>query len=366
MPELHRGFSNSFPLASTAKSRFEKFEMRVNYKNAFTLVELLVAIAIIGVLAGLILPAIQQAREASRRMHCSSNLRQLGLATLLFHDTYGVFPPGRIAPKPGDEEDVSCGGEEPTWPVHVLPFIEQFSLRSEWEPFEPWYHQSTKARVTPIPLFTCPSRRSPSQTLGKRQISTESSSGGRLPCGCPFPGGTRTNGSADTDGTVSDYAGSHGDLSPGANGLETDFYFGGNGTGVLITSRAVCRDGKPFDWADKLRLINAVDGTSNTILIGEKHVPAAQLLKFPEDSPMYDGDHLPASMRLAGPGLPIAQGPFDNTSSFFSFGSWHVGSSQFVLLDGSVKSFSTSMDTVSLGQLTNRSNSQVEEVFLND
>lgn len=351
-------------LNTNTLASYQDVVMRTNSssRNAFTLVELLVAVSIIGVLAGLILPAIQQAREASRRMHCANNLRQLGLATLLFHDTYGVFPPGRIAPKPGDDADVSCGGEEPTWPVHILPFIEQFSLRSEWEPFDPWYHQSDKARTTPISLFGCPSRRSSSQTLGLRPMST-AGGGGRLPCGCPLPGGTIT---VNVTGLVSDYAGNHGDLSPGSNGLETDFYFGGNGTGVLITSRAACRDGKPFDWSDKLRMINAVDGTSNTILIGEKHVPAAQLLKFPEDSPMYDGDHLPASMRLAGPGLPIAQGPFDNASTFYAFGSWHVGSSQFVLLDGSVKSFSTSMDTVSLGQLTNRANSQVESVFFDD
>jgi len=329
-------------------------------KYAFTLVELMVVIAIIGILAGLILPAIQQAREAARRMQCSSNLRQLGLSALLFHNTYGVFPPGRTAARPGETSETTCGGEEATWAVHVLPFLEQFKLRDDFQVYEKWYLQPYIARTTPIQIFNCPSRRGSSRTLGIRPIATQGG-GGTLPCGCPIPGGSST---VDMPGFVGDYAGNHGDLSPGASGLSSDFYFGGNGTGILITSRPACRDGKPYDWIDQLRLTNAIDGTSNTILIGERHVPAAQFLKFPYDSPIYDGGHLPSSMRLAGPGLPIAQGPMDVDSSFYAFGSWHVGASQFVLLDGSVKAFSSSMDTVSLGQLSNRANASVESVYI--
>jgi len=343
---------------NSCRLRSKRLQSNGLRSKAFTLVELLVVIAIIGILAGLILPAIQQAREAARRMQCSSNLRQQGLATLLFHDTYGIFPPGRIAPRPGEPAEVSCGGEEPTWPVHILPFIEQFSLRADWDAYEKWYRQPAKVRTAAIPIFNCPSRRGAKQSLGTRPVATQGG-GGTLPCGCPIPGATSN---VDVTGFVSDYAGSHGDLSPGANGLSTDFYFGGNGTGILITSQPACRDGKPYDWIDQLRLSNAVDGTSNTILIGERHVAVSQFLKFPYDSPIYDGGHLPASMRLAGPGLPIAHGPTDVNASFYAFGSWHVGTSQFALLDGSIKSFSTSMDTVSLGQLTNRANSQVEVV----
>ncbi len=71
---------------------------------------------------------------------------------------------------------------------------------------------------------------------------------------------------------VIDYAGNHGDLSPGAVGMSTDFYFGGNGTGVLISSRALCENDRPKDWIDRLQINSVLDGSSNTILVGERHI----------------------------------------------------------------------------------------------
>ncbi len=86
--------------------------------QGFTLVELLVVIAIIGILVGLLLPAVQAAREAARRMQCQNNLKQLGLALHMHHDTYKYFPYLR-----------SGGGQNRhTWAIQLLPFMEQANL----------------------------------------------------------------------------------------------------------------------------------------------------------------------------------------------------------------------------------------------
>src|SRR5579884_664526 len=91
-------------------------------RSAFTLSELLVGIGIIAVIIGLTLPAVHRVRDASLRMHCSNNLRQIGQALHQYHDTHHVFPPG-------------CSyrnGVDPyphmTWMTRLLPFLEQETL----------------------------------------------------------------------------------------------------------------------------------------------------------------------------------------------------------------------------------------------
>jgi prepilin-type N-terminal cleavage/methylation domain-containing protein len=96
---------------------------RTNQRRGFTLVELLVAIAIIGVLIAILLPAVQAAREAARRARCISNMRQLGLAAHQHHDTYGHLPPGIGYYFPG--ESIRVFG---TYQFHLLPFLEQGPL----------------------------------------------------------------------------------------------------------------------------------------------------------------------------------------------------------------------------------------------
>ena len=120
-------------------------------KKGFTLVELLVVIAIIGVLVGLLLPAVQSAREAARRTSCVNNMKQLGLAVHNYHDTNNRFPAGRGS---------CCWG---TWQVLVMPFMEE---KNAADLYQNWgdssglrYSQGTNLDVTTqrYPTLTCPS-----------------------------------------------------------------------------------------------------------------------------------------------------------------------------------------------------------------
>ena len=99
--------------------------------KAFTLVELLVVIAIIGILIALLLPAVQAAREAARRMQCTNNLKNLGLALHNYHGTLGSFPP---AFETRDETGAVKGGW--AWGVYAMPYIEQSSIQDSLSPHE--------------------------------------------------------------------------------------------------------------------------------------------------------------------------------------------------------------------------------------
>src|SRR5262245_40805039 len=121
-------------------------------RRAFTLVELLVVIAIIGVLVALLLPAVQAAREAARRMKCSSGLRQLGLSLHNYHDTFNILPMGSA--------NITGGaGSNASTHAFILPYIEQGNAHALFD-FNQDINTSTSnlaARQLRLPIFLCPS-----------------------------------------------------------------------------------------------------------------------------------------------------------------------------------------------------------------
>ncbi|HEY4262773.1 MAG TPA: DUF1559 domain-containing protein [Schlesneria sp.] len=142
-------------------------------RKAFTLIELLVVIAIIAVLIALLLPAVQQAREAARRTQCKNNLKQLGIATHTYHDTFNLLPLGKLTNGNPQTSNRGCGSggtwyHETNWYVALMPYVDQgpmFNAINSSEPVgcdhganaaAPW-DGNWRAKTTKIALHGCPS-----------------------------------------------------------------------------------------------------------------------------------------------------------------------------------------------------------------
>ncbi len=120
----------------------------------FTLVELLVVIAVIGILVGLLLPAVQSVREAARRTSCLNNARQLGLALHNFESSFRVFPAsGWTMVGPGNPQGKYVG-----WRPLILPHVEQSALGDLYNRALNWWEGTNRlSAAIPVPLFECPS-----------------------------------------------------------------------------------------------------------------------------------------------------------------------------------------------------------------
>ncbi len=134
-------------------------------RRAMTLVELLVVVAIIGVLSSLLLPAVQQAREAARKLGCQSNLRQVGLALHNYHQALKSFPPGCMDHRPWRGSPLR---KHFAWSALLLPYLEQGNLSQTIDfnyPFD--NSRNAEASKAEIKLYQCPTAITNSGRIGR-------------------------------------------------------------------------------------------------------------------------------------------------------------------------------------------------------
>jgi prepilin-type N-terminal cleavage/methylation domain-containing protein/prepilin-type processing-associated H-X9-DG protein len=290
-------------------------------RRGFSLIELLVVMAILGVLTALLLPAVQQARAAAARMQCTNNLKQLGLALHLYHDTHRSFPPAFMNYGPY----ISTFRFTHGWAPFILPEIEQRALYDLYHWEVPLYHPLNQPVVARhLAIFQCPS------APGNR-IST-------MPPFALFSG----------QGACGDYA----------NTLGIDPALGaGDVRGVLAEQMPA-------------RMADVTDGTSNTILLTEcagrpqlwqaGRGGTEQVVEGGPWAGFKNGVQLQGATHdgKSRPG-PCALN-CTNLSEVYSF---HSGGANAVFADGHVRFLSASIDIHTFAALVTRAGGEVPGDF---
>jgi prepilin-type N-terminal cleavage/methylation domain-containing protein/prepilin-type processing-associated H-X9-DG protein len=278
-------------------------------RHGFTLVELLVVIAIIATLIGLLLPAVQGAREAARRIQCANGMKQLGLAVVQLHDQKRVFPMGRDSRDPYGT----------SWSFRLLPLLEQqavFGSLASGTNVPMWDTRNATAMRTPVATFFCPSRRGPA---ADRNFDNNDRP--------PVVLGVAAGGdSAANAGTYFNYA------TEAATPLDP-------------------RQAGPIHTFSRVRAAQVTDGLSKTFAVGERHVPRLDagvqdtMIHWAQgDTAFFAADNPYVCFR--DPARGLASGADDMNRR--KFGSGHPGLVQFVFLDGHVEGIETDVDAAVL------------------
>ncbi len=292
-------------------------------RNAFTLVELLVVIAIIGILIAMLLPAVQAAREAARRMSCTNNLKQIGLALHNYHDTHRTLPTGWIGFNASGAADF-VGEPGWAWSTRILPFLEQQPLYETIDT-NTWVADpvNDRARVSTVPTFICPS------DVGKDVFTLMEAIDEEHESTTPV-----------TTLAKSNYPGVFGTLDmhavceqgePGYNGCQ--------GNGMFYLNRNVAfRD--------------ITDGLSNTFMVGERW---SKWIQSTWTGVVHGGWHAPARVvAVASDGFP-PNSEANVEQQTHNFSSFHPAGTNFLLCDGHVKMISETIDVETYGALCTRS-----------
>lgn len=302
-------------------------------------------IAIIAILVALLLPAVQQAREAARRSSCKNNLKQLGLAMHNYHDVHQQFPCTIHTNGTWGANNNNHGG---SWLVQMLPFVEQAPLYDGLDFDLDPSHVGTTPAGDPayevvIDAFICPSDDHP---------------------------GVWTNGmsvDATTNGqnrAVSNYSASMGSQANSPGGTHNNHFGNGSNTRAgLLDPNTISGVIGHVSWAARFRDIK--DGTSNTIALGEVR---------PACSNHVRNGWMHVNSMYTGTGVAINYDTCeDSASPLASFtGAWgwsqgfkssHTGGAQFVLCDGSVRFIGENIDMVTYQRLGDRKDGEVVGEF---
>lgn len=292
-------------------------------RRAFTLVELLVVIAIIGVLVALLLPAVQAAREASRKSQCKNNLKQIGLAVQMHHDTRKQFPTGRTS-------QVQQGA---SWAFLLLPYMEQKAIYDAYDASVPVFDDlNALAMRSPVATYFCPSRRSPS---ADRDFDNNNA--------------TPLVTAAAAGGDYAANAGVH--YRYGSTDEPLKFEDPGLVAGPIFSFSRI-----------KGRMVE--DGLSNTLAVGERHIPvdlevaAEKEDQKSGDTAFFAGDS-PETI-FGGTEKGLATGYEDKSDD--KFGSEHGDIVHFTFLDGHVSGLNADIDQTTLHHLSAISDGQVIDI----